>query len=539
MAKNVDEWNSLWRASAHEAVPYTEDFPECLLVLPELVDGAVAQGAATQITIRIELAEVSKLIVSDNGEGITSERRLLTWASPKNAEGTASVHHRYGHGSKKCLTKWCPDYNSAVWKLQYRRKDKRGVQGSLNVITGPFRGRDDTPAMEDENDIETLSPSGTRWTCDFDPVILGARFSTVAALFEAIKEILRTRYSERFFAQTDFIVEVTDSTELKRESSKECDWKTIQQTLDAACNAREARLLYDETVPFNDGVMTFKYYQITADGRASYALREQFPIMGQKNMRCSRIHISLNGRSIEARPVYKFLGREGNHNDLNGLYGFVNFEAVDNKIEQLPTPCTTKVSFYENCENFKLFLEKIGEILKKPYLPVAKPQIPVPPPAVAPLQDGSQQATVVAFLGGRQQVNIELAAQETYNDFFARIRPIIKIENPSFTTQQITTEIARRWKSGNYIVVPDAAAAPAAAAPAAAAPEPAPMITHVVKCKVVGKNVVIYENNKVICRMPTHGIEDEWNELFDAMIDSKGSDFVKKWCLQASKIKVV
>jgi hypothetical protein len=46
-----EQYISQWRASAHEAVPYTNDFPECFLVLPELIDGAIAQGNASKISV--------------------------------------------------------------------------------------------------------------------------------------------------------------------------------------------------------------------------------------------------------------------------------------------------------------------------------------------------------------------------------------------------------------------------------------------------------------------------------------------------------
>ena len=79
---STEEYHALWRSSAYEAVPYTEDFPEGLLVLPELSDGSIGQGKATQIIFRISLnGENSKLTVLENGGGIRNERRLLAWAA--------------------------------------------------------------------------------------------------------------------------------------------------------------------------------------------------------------------------------------------------------------------------------------------------------------------------------------------------------------------------------------------------------------------------------------------------------------------------
>jgi hypothetical protein len=327
MALRNDEWSSLWRASAYEAVPYTDDFPECLLVLPELIDGGVAQGRAPKILIRISLNNPATgkntLLVEDAGAGIANEGRVLRWASSKNGEGDTAIHHRYGHGSKKCLTKWCAKYDQAVWMLQYRKQDRRGVSGCLHVISGPFRGRDDTTQKEDENDTTTLMPSGTRWTMDFDANILGT-YQNPEKLYAALKEILRTRYSAEYFQRTEFVVEVHENgVERYVGNSKSEGWTSFQEVLEEAVRAGVAVLRYDVVQPFNTGAMTFRYYQITVDGRQPNPLKNAFPILGQKNMRCSRIHIALNGRCIEARHIYKFFNREANHNDYNGLYGVV------------------------------------------------------------------------------------------------------------------------------------------------------------------------------------------------------------------------
>ncbi len=378
MATRNDDWIGLWRSSAYEAVPYKEDFPECLLTLPELIDGSIAQGAATKIMIRIELNKsgTSTLTVRDNGKGIYSVKRLLNWASPKNEEG--STHHRYGHGSKKCLTKWAGDYDTAKWTIQFRKQDKSGLSGSLNIYTSPFRGPFDTSCVENETDMETLMPSGTQWTCNFDPNILD-RLQTPDELYIAVKEIIRTRYSAHYFEKTEFSIEVIEGKIEKKGNSKIEEWTTFQQCLDDACISKYAKLQYNETKPFNNGIMTFKYYYIAQKGTFNSQLKSEFPVLGQKNMNCSRIHIGLNGRFIEARHIYKFIKRESNHNDYNGYYGIVNFEG---DAEKMPTPCTTKVSFYENCPHFIEFTKLIVDIFKQPPIdPVMT--IKTPPVTVA------------------------------------------------------------------------------------------------------------------------------------------------------------
>jgi hypothetical protein len=136
MSQEIEDFTAQWRASAHEAVPYTEDFPEALLVLPELIDGAIGQGSASKITIEIKFIDDNNgyLKITDNGIGVKNPSRLLSWASTEST----SIHHRYGHGSKKCLTKWNKNYNSN-WYVKYRYKRTKCTD-SLFCYKSPFRG---------------------------------------------------------------------------------------------------------------------------------------------------------------------------------------------------------------------------------------------------------------------------------------------------------------------------------------------------------------------------------------------------------------
>jgi hypothetical protein len=59
------------------------------------------------------------------------------------------------------------------------------------------------------------------------------------------------------------------------------------------------------------------------DGNKQFALKKEFPKYGLKSMRSSRAHISLDGRVIEAIPIYQLLDKEANHNDYNGYKAFV------------------------------------------------------------------------------------------------------------------------------------------------------------------------------------------------------------------------
>lgn len=344
MSSKEEHYNAQWRASAHEAVPYTQDYPECLLVLPELLDGSIAQGNASRVNIRIDFNDNKcSLKVTDNGIGIKSYTRLLSWASKNNQ----NTHHRYGHGSKKCLTKWNKNYN-ATWYVRWRQCCPiKKISGLLTTYKGPFLGLEKDPIEDEEdNDQESLMPSGFEWYIEFDKEIFG-NLKTDQAILYAIKEVIRTRYSRKYFDKTEFIVQVNNIYE----SSK--DWLTFQETLEEEVKNNNCKVLYRNT---KDN-MTYKLYYINVDGRSDFILKKEFPTYGLKNMNSSRIHMSLDGRTIEIAEIWKyFIGLENNHNDFNGLIGFANFEG---DYTMMPTPCTTKVSFYENCEIFIKCKEEI------------------------------------------------------------------------------------------------------------------------------------------------------------------------------------
>ena len=350
MSSSTEEFNAQWRASAHEAVPYTNDFPECFLVLPELLDGAIGQGSATEVTIEIKLNNdtTGYLKVTDNGTGIKNSTRLLSWAS-KESRG---VHHRYGHGSKKCLTKWNKDYN-AKWYVKYRLKRSKGID-SLFTCISPFKGLQ-TKCIQDDDDETELMPGGLEWYVEFNKDILN-KYDTIQKIFNAIKEIIRTRYSRKHLDKTNFILKVFDDETTLKDSSKESNWTTFEEAVIAEIKKNNCKEIFNENIDFNENSkMTYRIYYITIYGGRGFDLKKEFPTYGQKNMNCSRIHISLNQRIIEIAPFWKFMeNRDSNHNDYNGIFGFVNFEndvIIKPKEDELyednlPTPCTTKVSFY-------------------------------------------------------------------------------------------------------------------------------------------------------------------------------------------------
>jgi 5-methylcytosine-specific restriction endonuclease McrA len=349
----TDDYGAQWRASSHEAVQYSEDLPECFLVLPEPIDGAVAQGCATKITISINLGEKNSITITDNGKGITNTERLLTWASKTSTD----VHHRYGHGSKKFLSKWNKNYN-CKWYVRFRTCDKKKRSGSLFTYNGPFKG----PTMmadEDEIDETILMPSGLEWYIEFDIATLGS-ITTPQKIFDVVKELLRTRYSRKYFDKTEFIINISQGDVLLTESSKLANWKTFQECIQDEVLNGNASIIHQYTVEEDGLIMKYNQYEFTVYGKSKeYTLNKEFPIFGHKNQACTRLHIALEGRTIELAPVWKFYSGKGtSHNSINGRFAFVNFEGDYTK---MPTPCTTKVSFYENCPNYIKYISIIKD----------------------------------------------------------------------------------------------------------------------------------------------------------------------------------
>jgi len=367
MASTKEEFAAGWRSSAHEAVPYTDDFPECLLVLPELYDGSLNQGNATEIHTEIDLTPgAHTLRIQDNGRGITNLTRLLSWASKTNTD----ISHRYGHGSKKMLTKWMRDHETAKWSVQWRTMDKRGISGSLHTLTAPFLGIHTKHEEDGEND-KTLMPSGTEWKLEFDASILGD-YHTTDALFTALREIICSKYSSAYLNKCTFTLTIRQNgVRIREETSK--NWLTFQQQLENEIKEKRAIIIRHKEYPIQGGRWIATEYKLWGDAKANYPLKQYFPHYGLKNMKASRVHIALKGRFIESIPFYKLAGREANHNDFNGRIALVNFEpSKPDDYECLPTPCTTKVSFYENCPIFKKFQVDFVEFLKEKELEPVK-----------------------------------------------------------------------------------------------------------------------------------------------------------------------
>jgi len=362
-----------WRAAANEIMKHLDDFPASLLTLPELYDGSISHGCASMIRTIIRLPPAGSppgtlgiLIVEDNGVGIHNDEalaRLLSWASASST----TVHHRYGHGTKKMFAKWMPEYETAEWKVEYRAKSRRGGThtNDLVEITGPFLGLKTPKNITDDN--TSLNPSGMRWTIRFDPTILG-NYKDASRLFSAVKEIIRTRYSRIPLAATTFELEVYEGDKLvQKEDSR--NWKTLAEALEKEVTDGRARIIHGPVkVPMNGGHWEACEYLLADDK----VLSKDFPTYGQRNMYSSRVHMGLDGRFIEAMSIFEMLN-VSNHPNYNGRISIVNFvpnPEDPNNYDKLPTPATTKVAFSEICPIFQEFKTQYAKFLMSSTAPI-------------------------------------------------------------------------------------------------------------------------------------------------------------------------
>jgi len=505
---NSDQYSALWRSSAHEAVPYTEDFPEPLLVFPEVIDGSLGQGKATEISIRIVINEATRIgvmTVTDNGIGIANERRLLQWAAK---EATDNMH-RNGHGLKKNLTKWHSDYATAKWKIKYRKRGK-----NLQVISAPFLGPD-TLVDEIEFDEETLMPHGTSVEYEFAVDILGNRMNP-KILYYNIREIVRTRYSNDKLSAVKINLEIS-SGDLKLSDNSHIDgtlkWKSFQQTVKES--GIVDTLLDNHRVEIDGGYWVLDLYRININGNETPMRRlnaqAEFPTYGNKNMNSSRVHISLDGRMIEAIPVWKLVaGRESNHNDFNGVIGFVNF--VPNSpddFHKMPIPCTTKVSFYEPGDVFKRFTANVGKVIHSsiksmpPPTPKARVRVPAPAPAPAPVPPPMSRQSSVRPSAVKNKTEEEERAERK-------------------------KELAKRKKEEEDFDRDDDDEQPATG--------PTPANSPILTFRQTTSAIQVLENNNILYAIPYKSNYKTTEEYYKQTLEQIGIERFKKWAVEQERV---
>ena len=346
MSVSRNDFHGLWRASANEGVPYSDDFPEALLTLPEFIDNSLGAGGATVIDVKFNITNPREceFSITDNGKGLVSEKRMKEWSSKD--VGSNSTENIYGHGAKKALSKFAPEYSTATWKMYWRKQDRRGLVGALNVLSSPYNGLETVHIEDDKND-DICPEHGTRLTIKFDIKVFG-KFDTSDSLMVAVQELIRVRYEPSQYQPYTINVKVINGTAVL--DYKSTEMKSLRECLEAEIPTN-VKKIYERELVLDKTIAHVSFYEIVTDGR-SYNI-PGLPTFGRKNMKASRVHIARHGRYIEAMPIAKFLGKE-EHNSLNGKIGFIRFTG-----EELPTPCTTKVKMYEECPVFKKMITLI------------------------------------------------------------------------------------------------------------------------------------------------------------------------------------
>jgi len=404
MSVSTNEYHGLWRASANEGVPYSEDFPEALLVLPEFMDGSLGAGNASKIDVIFNITNPKEceLIVNDNGKGLVSEKRMKDWSAKDT--GNNETENIYGNGSKKALSKFMPDFVNAKWTLFWRKQDKRGLSGALNILSSPFNGLDTKHIEDDEN--EDICPiHGTCWKIKFDISVLG-KYNKPAELMNALQEIIRSRYEPSKYQP--YIIDIKIIHGAITLQQKSTEWKSLKEHLDDEIQNGNVNKTHESTITVDKTIATYCFYEIVGDGR-KYNI-PGMPTYGRKNMTSSRVHLARNGRYIEAMPYSKFIGKE-QHNSQNGKIGFVMFTG-----EELPTPCTTKVKFQEECPIFKKMTALIIKHIITPpaKIPVTvKPIIVTPPNTPTPVTAKPVIAKPVAVVKQKQTLPVASAPPAT------------------------------------------------------------------------------------------------------------------------------
>uniref|UniRef100_A0A6C0JF00 Histidine kinase/HSP90-like ATPase domain-containing protein n=1 Tax=viral metagenome TaxID=1070528 RepID=A0A6C0JF00_9ZZZZ len=342
------DYEGFWRMSANEGVPYSNEFPEVLQTCTEFVDNSLGAGNATEIKITINLTDQRKCVFSieDNGKGIENLielKRFLQFASSKGS--SEKNENIYGHGAKKALTKFCPDFNTAVWKVMWRSRN--GFSNKMNVLSSPFNGQETDLKMDDADNYKDICPEGGFYVyTEFDIERLGS-YNKANKLMEVLQELFRIRYEPEFYQKYVINFEIIQGETIIKESSE--NWKSLKQCLEEEVlkNSVE-KFVFRST--FGKCIAEVTMFCIPKDSRLTIKGIERY---GKRCMFATRVYFGRNGRYIEGRPYHEFVGLK-EHNNNNGRIAFVMYTGED-----LPQPCTTKVKMQDTCRIFKSINEPI------------------------------------------------------------------------------------------------------------------------------------------------------------------------------------
>jgi hypothetical protein len=364
-SKNYDDNTAgLWRSAAKYKVVYTEDFPAALLTATEFSDNSLAKGRATKIdwTFDITNPQAGIFTIRDNGVGIEGQSDLIRFCTI-GSKDSSDAHHRYAQGRVSALASLMPDYETAKWTATFKFD---GHTTMLNQISQPWSTCEKMQRSMVKIPIdETNRALGFELKITFDTSILGEELAAdPRKLFAKTKERLTSKYTERVFEKTEFVLTVKNATQNITESSCTNNWKTLEQMLHGL-PASSCETVFDHTFQWKSISVTVTEYNLCSfkskEPAALVDLRTAFPTFGTRSIPATRVHIFNDDRLIESRPKSGMDCRVG-HNSQNGDIVFIKTDSSCGDFNDQPEPSTIKVSIVDKCENldgiYKLYRDE-------------------------------------------------------------------------------------------------------------------------------------------------------------------------------------
>jgi hypothetical protein len=325
-----------------------------------------------------------------------------------------------------------------------------------------------------------------------------------------IREIIRTRYSNAKLSTVKINLEVGA---IKVSSHDTNIWKSFHETVKNSGIVE--KLVDNHRVPIDGGHWSLDMYRINCDGRSVSlaALKNGFPHYGLKNMNCSRAHISSDGRMIEAMPLWKLLGKEANHNDLNGIFVFVDFvPTTPDDFKKMPTPCTTKVSFYESDEVFKRFIANAGPVIRRGMAPLPVVRVaPAPTPVVRAVPTPAPVVRAAQIPPPVVQTQAPVA----------RVAPT---PAPA-PTSVVPVRAVVQTQSPIVIVAPPVVRA-------VPVPPPTPMNSPILTFRRTPADILVLENHDILYTIPYKSSYRTTEEYYQQTLDSIGAERFKRWAAE-------
>jgi hypothetical protein len=133
---------------------------------------------------------------------------------------------------------------------------------------------------------------------------LGKRFADPTQLFDALKELVRTRYSRAILNKTTFEINVFVDGALKKSGSS-AKWLTFKEALEREVRNNNAFVSRGPTKGQlkAKGTEYWEATEYTLFLGCDKDLKEDFPTHGHKNMFCTRVHMGINGPVVPTMPL--------------------------------------------------------------------------------------------------------------------------------------------------------------------------------------------------------------------------------------------